>query len=386
MHVALIIDDDRLQLEQNWVNRIVVGLISVGARVTRLLPEDQPGDQRVALTPVLQYRKNRIPWLDRPDRERLVKQLLAAKPDVLHAMGVGAWDVGLELARAIGCPLVLDIWSATDIAPAVKRTKSSSTVAALIAANESIGATLRDKVEPDLVNVIPIGVYLPESSRPILTNLNVQEAVKQDDAQSSEDTSPSLLGGVAAVVMGRGATLSAVQPLLSGFAAIATKYPELMLFADFNEQVSHQAWALAGKLGIRSRMSLIPSVLQHRSSVLGADLLLIPHNTLAANSMLLEALAVPMQVISVVNESIDLLTPHELDDTNNGILLLDSGKPKAWATTLTTVLADPHATHKRVMLSRAIIEKRHTTSRQAMMLYETYETILTGDAVKLEQN
>ena len=110
----------------------------------------------------LQVRMHVPPWMRRSRARQIAGTLANATPDLIHAIGEQAWTVGLDLARVIDRPVTLDVWSA-DLLKRVPPGRAAARVAAYIAATEPLADALRDRVEPGLVSVVPMGVRMPRS-------------------------------------------------------------------------------------------------------------------------------------------------------------------------------------------------------------------------------
>jgi len=277
MHVALIADSERLRRERAWYNRTVVGLLTSGVRVTRLLPDGEPDDPRVALAPAVWYRAPRLPWMHRWALAPVVESLAHAPPDVIHATGRQAWELALEVAEGVDAQVALDVWSDDEVVPAA-RCAENGRVAAVLPATHALARSLERRLDPGLVQTVPIGVHLPREPRRILDNA---------------------AHGITVIVSGRGVGVEHLPPLLEGLARCADTYPQLMAFADFEDQVDVQAWRTSGRLDLHRQLSLIPSFDEHRNYALGADLFIVPRATGGVSSLTLQLMGEGVATIAV---------------------------------------------------------------------------------------
>lgn len=357
MHAALLIDPGHLQRERDWYNRTVVGLLSSGVRITRIMPESELAHDRVALAPLVTYH---VPLVQALARWRLLtppQPLTEEPPNLIHAMGRGAWMPGLAYARHLDCPLVLSIWSEDELKQAVRFARDRH-VAGLLPATAELAAELKLVVDPALVCTVPIGVFVPPKARRIFDESTV---------------------GVAGILAGHGAPLRAVRIVLDAFAEIASSRPRTMFFADLDPGVDDGAWKHGDRLGILDQLSIIPSVHQHRDLVLNADLLVIPHNTGFAGSFMLEAMAHPMFTVAAR----DPLLP-ELSSKPCARIVDAPEDPEAWIDAIQEILSDADEARRLAARAREQVAEDHPMSRQITLLHDVYEKILTGGALKLE--
>jgi len=358
MHVALLIDETRLRYERDWFSRTVVGLVSAGVRVTRLLPEDEPDDHRVSLASALWYESKGVPWSAKGRYAKLAGQLSSAKetPDIIHAMGRGAWSAALSLGRNLERPIVIDVWSREEARAAVGHARNEETAAVLVA-DPYLARLLEQDVDPSLIQVVPIGIHVPDQPREVLT-----------DPES----------GIACVVAGRQASFSTVRPLVEAIGSLVDRYPSLMVFGDFDQRVGDRVWNLMRSLGILDRCSLIPDVVEHRELVMQSDVLVIPHTTGANGTFLLQAMAVPMAVVSEVDECVEVLQDEE------SVFLIEPNSTKDnWVNVLDGVLSDRDRRQTVSDRGRDRMLNEHPMSRQVQVLAETYDQVVSGETYRL---
>jgi len=355
MHTAIMIDQPRFRLERAWFNRTVVGLVSAGVQVTRIIPESDPDDDRVSLTASVQVRSANLPWSRRASRDRLAAQLKSGDVSLIHAMGMGVWSDAVEVAGMLEVPVVLDVWSKRGLGH-IGRFAKSRVVAAVFAASEGMAGELRKKIEPGLVCTIPIGVYIPEVDKEVLC-------------------SPER--GWAAILSGQGVKTNDLANLIDGFASAHARYPECMLFADLDHKTSARAWDLGKRRGILDSFSLIPSLDQNRRLVMKADILLVPSATGRSSSFLLEAMASPM--VAVMAEDPLVSQPA---DQRGGVLLREI-ESSNWSAALEKILTQRDFGQQLAEGARSWVAEKHPMSLQVSRMYEAYETVLPGGSVRL---
>lgn len=361
MHAALMPDLDRLSVERDWFNRTVVGLVTSGVQVTRLLSDDDIEDERIALAPAAWYRRPRLPWMRRASVAGLVQEIPTSHPpDVIHAMGRDVWPVALRLCRELSCPLALDVWSADDLKAAVRFSRHDE-VNALITATARLGNAAVELVDPAIVQCIPIGVHMPDASRKVF---------------SQPDSS------VAIVIAGRGAGMEAVGPLLDGLASIIETYPQVMIFIDLEPSTMGVAWRRMARLGLRERVSVIPPTEEHRDLVHGVDAIVVPAAVGRASSALPQYMSEGMAVVAIRDPYIDDL--DESEAIGPALLLEPPVTATGWAEAIVQLLKYPDSARQLSERAKMHAEKEHAMSQQIRLLRETYENMCSGGTFRYE--
>lgn len=355
MLAALMIDEAIARTERDWFARTVVGLLSAGLRVVRLMPESQPDDPRIALTPLIPYRPSGLPWSVKSSIREAREALAPHAPDVVHAIGAGSWRTALALAKEMQCPAALSVWSREE-ARAVPRPGAVAQLGAVLPACEALAQECGRSVPREMVQVVPIGVYVPPEPHQILAQIEFSVAV---------------------VLAGRGAPAAAIESVIDGLAMVAPDFRQVTIFADLDESVRARAWRRAGERSVRAHFSLTPDVLEHRNLVLSASVLLAPAATGRCNSFLIQAMAMPMATIAVRDLYNDVL------NTDEAATIIERAEAAAWATSLRRILSDPQGARTRAEAARRLIAARHSMSTQSELLASTYERMLTGGNVAI---
>lgn len=364
MHAALFIDPERLKRERDWFNRTVVGLVSAGVQITRILPENEPDDERVSLAPAIWYEDSGVPWTARQRHADLAGELSDTKaPDVIHAMGRGIWADALDLAQRIERPVVIDVWTADECSDAVRFARKPE-VGGVLAAGDRVAAALQELgISRELIQVVPIGVY-------------VKEPGETRKSHPSADGKPAdAMRGIVGIIAASGARFDAIAPLLNAFAAISQRFPNFMLFGDFRERDGDKVWRHLKSLDLLDHLSLIPCVQEHRELVLQSDLLLLPAPLNANSSFLLQAMAAPLTTLAVRDPYVDILQQNPC-----ALLLDETADESDWQAALESVLCDVSQAAVFCNEARAWISKRNGVSRQVEILADTYDRIITGGA------
>src|SRR5688572_2055850 len=117
MHVAFIIDQERLEREQAMLNRLSIGLMVEGVQLTRIVPEAMTGDvidegeQRVALVARIEAPMSVLPWMRQARVNTIAEEMSRPLPDILYAVGEMAWTLGIDLGQRLERPVLLDVCS-----------------------------------------------------------------------------------------------------------------------------------------------------------------------------------------------------------------------------------------------------------------------------------
>src|SRR5690349_5083698 len=163
MHIAMIIDEQRLSQEQAMLNRLCIGLTGEGVKVTRIVPDSitsetvLTGETRMSLLPKIEMSMDVLPWTRRARSERLASALEDSPPDVIYAVGHKAQSIAVELVELLQRPAVLDVWSIEQVHQ-IRADKSSRGVAGYIVASHWLAESLRSRVGQDRVHLVPMGV------------------------------------------------------------------------------------------------------------------------------------------------------------------------------------------------------------------------------------
>jgi len=364
MHVALIVDEERLLHEHTTLNRLSIGLIGEGVQLTRIIPDLLPsqavdtGEQRVALATKLQAPMKVLPWVRRERAERLLEALEKGLPDVLYALGNDAWSLGLDLARATNRPLVVDMWSAEQIRRA-PRGRRAAAVAGYVAPTRPMAEALRQRVEPDLVCLVPPGVASPAAPRSIL---------------------PDPDKAIALAIIGGGRDMPAYRALLGGLSRVVREMPQVQAFLELCGPHEHEIWRHAHDLELLQNVSAITDAAQHRSLLTRCDLLLMPERYGELRSIMLEAMACGMPVLAGDDPFLDMLVDGE------SAMIVPATEPDEWARQLTRLLTEPEAARAIGLAGRERIASHHRSSDHVSRLLETFERITSGGAYPFDAN
>ncbi len=400
MHVALMLDEIRLHDEIAWFNRTVVGLVSAGLQITRILPESAPHQSAVDLTSSIPMPAAVFPWTRKAVRTQLAEQLSATGVELLHVMGRSQWDDALALADMLNIPVVFDVWNAADASAAVRIIRSQS-AAALFAASDGIADLLRKSVDPSLVCTIPIGIYVDRSeeshkhanaqSAPATTSVSPENEDSSEmdviEADNNDDDDPPTRRqtGLSIVVAGQDAKYQDMLQLLDGFHGLHLRVPEVMLFANLKPALSRRIWEAARQRNLLEQMSLIPDLESNRNLVLNADILIVPSVSGRCGSVLLEAMSNQMVIIAAADACATfpshMAGQYEIPVQSSGLT-----RSKDWASAFEMLLFQPSVRTAQGEQAQQWVGEHHLNTIQVTRLNEAYDTILTGGSVRISDS
>jgi hypothetical protein len=355
MRVALIVDDDRLHDEHAALGRLAVGLMGEGIEVTRIIPEgDRPqtieaGERRLALATRLEAPMRVLPWMRRDRAQRLAMAMDRQPPDVLYALGRRGWSLGLDLANELDCPLAVDVcWPSH--ARAVPTGRRASRVAAYIAPTVPMAEALRRVVDPALVCRVPMGVAVPAMPREVLA----------DEQQ------------IAMAVLGGARDVPAYRALLAAISQIARERRSIRVFLELDGPAEHEIWRDVQRLDLLGVVTALASAPQLRQLLVACDVLVLPERYGELRSIVLEAMAHGLPVITGVDPYLDILVDEQT------AFVVARAEPDEWTRAIRRLLSEPQAARAIGLAGRAQIEQAHRSSDQVQRLVQCFHQMVGG--------
>lgn len=356
MHAALIFSEERLLHEHFMLNRLAVGLIAEGVRVTRIVPELMSwehvlfGEQRIALAPRIETEMRVLPWSRHRRATQLASALEKNVPDVIYAVGERAWPVGMDLGKLIDKPVALNVWNAR-LARRVPKGRHAKHVAAYIAPTRALREVLSQQIDPALVSTVPMGIAIPARRKPIFGD-------------------PSQCVSIA--VVGGGRDVPAYRAMLGGLSRVNREYPQLQIFLELRGPNQHDIWRYAQKLKLLDRISAIRDASPHRRLLTQCDMMLIPERYGELYSIVLDGMANGMVVIASNDPMLEMLR-HE--DTAR---LAEQDTPEEWAQIIRRTIQDPEEARELGSRARTCVAEHHSTNVQVNALMDVLEGVVTG--------
>lgn len=356
MHLAMIIDEQRLAQEYMMLNRLAVGLIGDGIQVTRIVPTEvtfeyiKMTEQRIALAERLETDMKIFPWLRSARSEKLAVAMEKRPPDAIFAIGRNAWPIGLELAQHMNRPLMLDVWSPEQIQK-IPTEKKAQVISAFVTSSKAMRHMLQGVVDPGLVSIVPFGVPIPPGDQNILA--------------ATEDL-------VTVTVVGSGRDLAGYRTLLSGLKRVSRTIPQLQIFLELRGPHQQEIWRYAKKLKLLGQISTFPEAAPQRSLLTQCDILLMPERYGEINSLILESMACGMLVLSRRDPILEMLIHDKT------AILIDGDSPDEWAENLERALQKPELSRSIGQAARDHVIEHHSSSRQVQELANLLERVVTG--------
>ena len=362
MHVAMIIDDERLEQEQSMLARLCIGLLAEGMLVTRIV-SDRPkpesigiSEQRLALAPRISTTMHVLPWMRRPRTLRVMEQLDRSIPDVLYAVGEGAWGLGIDLGIEIERPVVIDVSSTAQVETAPKPDRAPP-VAGYVASSHALARMLGERVEKELVSAVPIGVSIPPQPRKC----------------EIDPDRPLALG-----IIGKARDVRAYAVLLEAIALTTQRGIELEVILELSGPREHEIWKHAERLDIIRCVSAIGEASLYRTLMTRCDALLLPERTGQPRSIMLEAMVLGIPVIALADPAVDMLVNGETAD------LVGSMRKDDWAGLLARLVDDPEHSRAIGQGARSFISAHHKSSDQVNRLIHVLDRASTGGTMRFQ--
>ena len=178
---------------------------------------------------------------------------------------------------------------------------------------------------------------------------------------------------VSATVLAAGHDPGAVSDALEGLALASRKHEDLMVFLDAGAvSHSHAVWSRLRALGALERVSLLPQLEARRDPALAADLFIRPESPGEHRSVLLDALAAGMCVVTTEDPVVEAL---QHDQT---CLTCTDPSALGWESAVLQALDEPQRARSLGARAQQWIAHHQPVSGQASALIDAYED-LTGD-------
>ncbi len=353
MHVALIIDEDRLREARETLDRLVAGLTEQELRCTVLSPAIGPeGSSPVSGAAWIETPLRVAPWLRPWRRQQVVAAIEHDPPTVMHAMGECTWSAAVEAAAALECPLTLDIWSA-ELLRRLPPARAVAKIAGYLVPTAPIADALRQKVEPELVSLVPVGTVVPRSP----------PAVMRSPADA-----------VALAIIGSGRDFPAYRAMLTGLSRVVREFPQVQVCLELRGPYDHEIWRLARRLDLLGHLSAIGDATLHRALLTGCDILVLPERYGEVRPLIYQAMSHGMPTVAAADPYLDML----IDERT--ALLVDGQDPEEWARRLRRLLAEPDLARRLGTQARDLVRTSHRLQGQADALHTALAQVVSGGA------
>lgn len=352
MRVVVVADRLFASRERELLSRLEIGLADEGVRVLQALPEEgtEPLAQASgACTASLTFASGGLPFTTGLRARRLAQRLEEVDQgaddspvDIVHVFGGSLWPFGAALAQACGAGLALEVWRAglIDRAAAIAPRAPKDTL--FIAPDPEIERTLRHRGLPTRSAIW--GVH------------------------AGDPPAPKLASGRAPTVMmiGAGNDPRAMRTALEGIASCVRTHPDILIFADALAARRADLYSVATRRGVLANLTLIEEIESRRDLLVQGDVLLLCEGNGEQRTIVLEAMAHSMIVLSVEDRYSDYLR-----DRVTAKIVRATG-PGAWAEALGTFLDSP-ATARRIGDSaREFVARQRRASDHVRAVLDAY--------------
>lgn len=363
MRVLILTDDSFAARERAMLSRLEVGLADEGVRVVHAIPRKASSwHQPEVFSQAMTYEAKGLalsrPWRAR-QTVRALEDLAGAEgrpADVIHCFGQKCWPFAAELARLTGATLAIELWCAELIGQSVRVRPGEgheSGAPVYFVPDAALERAARSQ-DPNLpLRLTPWGVHTPGAPLDILP----------------DGKTASLL------ICGSGKDPQAMQALLAGIAAAASKHPAMIVFADSAAIRISESWPLIRKLGLLDRLTLIPDMEARRDLALRGDILILPEARGEHRSLTLDAMAHGMLVIAAA----DPLSSVLMDSRT--ARLVERPVAEQWTTALNWAFDDPSAARALAWSGREHIRLNRRASAHVASVVDAYEWMTTGESI-----
>ncbi len=352
----MVVVADRLfaSRERELLSRLEIGLADEGVRVLQALPEEgvtaAPGGPASGVyTASLTFPATGLPFTTGIRARRLAQRLEEVDSgaddspvDIVHVFGGSLWPFGAALADACGAGLALEVWRAGLIDRTSSFISASPKDLLFIAPDPEIERALRQRGAPTRSAVW--GVH------------------------AGDPPAPKLVAGRAPTVMliGAGNDQRAMRAALEGVANCVRAHPDMLIFADALAARRADLYSVATQRGILSNLSLIEEIESRRDLLVQGDVLLLCEGNGEQRTIVLEAMAHSMIVLSVEDRNCDYLRD------NVTARIVRPPTANAWATALGALLDDPAGARRIGESAREFVAKQRRASDHVRSVLEAY--------------
>ncbi len=358
MHIALIIDSERMLHEGPMLSRLCVGLLDSGNNVTRIVPavtergSEPRRDSASGVANQISVPMKVLPWLRRPRVEQVAQAMQRSDPDVVYGWGRETWPLALDLSKRFECPAAINIWS-VDLLRVMPKGRLSTSVGAYIAPSRALATAAREVVDASLVSYVPQGVAIPTEPSSIF-----------EDPQRP----------ISIAVIGSGRDLLSYRALLNGMSKLLKQNFNVQIALELRGPQQHEIWKQAQRLELLGNISAITDAARFRSLLTHCDMLVLPERFGEVRSLILEAMACGLPIIAAEDPYLDFLIADET------ALLVPDAEADLWAAQLRKLLSSPDFSRQLGRAGRRYVQEHHASSSQVSALQATLERAVHGES------
>ncbi len=355
LHVAMVLDADAVATEGPMINRLAVGLVADGRRISLVLdPATAP-----LLPPLAGVDRLEVPFRVPPWRSETRRRLLEAlterrPPDVVLARGRGAWAVARTLARVHGRPLAVDSWDLESLAAIARLARREPDLTAL-APTRSLAERLRTRIDPDRVRYVPVGVPVPAEPAAVM-------------AEPDRNIAVAVLGPVRDAGVWRS--------VAAALAEAIARVPQAHVFLECVGPAAHAAWREMRRAHLLERLTCLDEAAGVRPLLTQCDLLVVPEPPVRVRSLILEAAGRGVPVIAAPSPCLDMF-----EDGRSGDLVPEAD-PEAWTRRVLARLEAPDAARALGLGGRERIARDHGSAVRVAAMGEVLEELVRSSEAR----
>lgn len=337
MHIALLIDPERMVFDSIAVERLAVALAAEGTHVTRILPAAYDDAPLARLIPVRTFDFDGSRLFRRSRLGALLSALEEDRPDVFVSFGARALGAAAELASDMGAALVAMVSTEDELARTPLRRYVNAIDAVGVSTAPLVSRAAR-LIPSELVQFMPLGVAI------------------------HAHTEPAAPRSVA--IAGTGRDVGAYRAVFTALADIAPAVPELQVAIEFPPGRDARLWALARQHGIQGMLNGVQRLELVRPLALACDVLVLPEAVRGTRGIVLEAMAAGRTVVAIE----DTMAHFLIDDVT--ALIAQEREAHEWTRLLTRALLDPSSTAALRAEGTVRMAAQYGSSRCAARLHD----------------
>ncbi len=165
----------------------------------------------------------------------------------------------------------------------------------------------------------------------------------------------------------------AVAAALEGLSLATRRHEDLLIFLDaVAVNKSHDVWKRLRSQQTLDRVSLMPDLESRREPALRADLFIRPEESAEHRSVVLDAMAAGMCVISHTDPVVEALKPDQT------CIMCNEPTALGWEHAILRALDEPHRARTIGTNAQQYIRESQSVSKQANALMDAYEDLATS--------
>ncbi|GAB4514782.1 MAG: hypothetical protein Tsb0013_19200 [Phycisphaerales bacterium] len=373
MRVLLLADARFSRREHAFLRRLEIGLLGEGPRVLRAVPEESFPIQPDTLGRIVPYREHRSRFGRPAAYRRFVEALRSATPainpdsdgtlfEIVHAFGQDCWERSASVAELTGAALIVEMTSASDLRAArafervIETRYEHLQQPVWCAPNARIKRAAEHLNLSGGVRLTPWGVHTPRHAH----------------TERTADRPLSIS------VVCSGVEPRAVHPMLTAFAKLDDRRDRAMLFIDAAAaNADHGLWSRAEQLGILEYVTFVADMESRREIVLETDVLAIPEQMGELRTILLDAMAAGMLIVSRNDPLIEATAAEGV------AMIIDEPSTDAWLEVYRAMIDDPTLVTTFGGRARKRVREDRPAHRHIEAVMQAYDSALTPAPIPL---